>query len=100
MRRVLCTVKGLKRAKEFVGGREIVTLRRRGGGPNLISKRVRVLDANCSHYSKQGEAERFDFCRVKVRAEKGKHRRIEDLPGTYQIGTVFMAAYPKKAWRE
>ena len=102
MNRLVCTVKGSKRAHESSASRKIVSLRKRGGGPNLISERVRVIDANCSHYSKQGEAERFDFCQVKIRGDKGKigHRRVVDLPGTYEIGTVFIAAYPKKAYRD
>ena len=71
-------------------------------GPRmLISKSVSVLDCNCSwDGSLQGEAHRFDHCVCKVRVTKGKKMAtVSPKPDLeYTIGTVFIAAYPKKAW--
>src|SRR5437867_4673115 len=69
--------------------------------PRLISKRVRVLDCNCSWFSTQGSADRFGFCECKVRVEKGKRHAIESPAGdqTYNLGTVFIAAHPNQAFK-
>jgi len=65
----------------------------------LISKKVEVLDCNCSYDgSLQAEASRYDFCKCKVRVAKGKKRLMVPLPEEYSIGTIFIAGYPKKAW--
>ena len=65
----------------------------------LISKKVRVIDCNCSSRSKQVEADRFDDCVCKVRVEKGRKRGLEQEPTKYQMMTVFIAAHPKKVWK-
>jgi len=73
----------------------------KGKPRGLISKRVSVLDCNCSwDGSLQGEAERFDHCICKVRVTKGKRgATVSPKPDLeYIIPTVFIAAYPKKAW--
>jgi len=66
----------------------------------LISKRVEVLDCNCSwDGSRQAEARRYDGCVCKVRVAKGKKRLMVSLPEKYSIGSIFIAKLPKKAWR-
>ena len=72
-----------------------------GMARGLISKRVKVLDCNCSFDgAKQVGAHRFDSCVCRVRTAKGKEGALEMLPETYNLGTMFIAVYPEKAWRE
>jgi len=66
----------------------------------LISKKVKVLDCNCSwNGSKQGEARRYDYCQCKARVEKGKRGGLVLKPEIYILGTVFIAGHPEKVWR-
>ena len=68
----------------------------------LISRKVHVLDCNCSTQSKQGEVDRYDFCVCKVRIQKGRHGEIvsatPDLK--YNISMLAVGAHPKRAFRE
>lgn len=67
----------------------------------LISKQVQVMDCNCSwDGSIQVEAHRFDYCVCKVRVRRGKKgASVSPKPDLeYVIPTIFIAAYPKKAW--
>jgi len=72
------------------------------GKRGLISKKVEVLDCNCSYDgSKQAEASRYDYCRCKVRVQKGRKGAIVSATPDkiYTIGTVFIASHPARAWR-
>lgn len=65
----------------------------------FINKRVRVLDINCSDRSLQAGADRFDFCQVQIRVENGRRREIVAPPQVLaNVGTVFIASHPKKAF--
>jgi hypothetical protein len=70
------------------------------GRGRLVSKRVRVLDCNCSNFSTQGSADRFDFCECETRVERGKRHAIEVSGEKFHLGTVFIAAYPNMAFGE
>ena len=67
----------------------------------LISKKVKVLDCNCSwDGAKQAGAHRFDYCTCKVRVDTGKKSgELKLLPDEYIIGTVFIATHPEKSYR-
>lgn len=68
----------------------------------LISKKVTVLDCNCSwNGSKQGQARRYDYCQCKVRVRTGRKGAIERpiYDQTYTISTIFIAGHPEKAWK-
>ena len=66
----------------------------------FISKRVRVLDINCDRRSMQAGADRFDFCQVQIRVERGRHREVVAPPQVLaDVGTVFIAAHPQKVFR-
>ena len=64
----------------------------------LLSKKVFVIDANCSYKGEQAGADRFDFCELKFRQSKGKHGTVVDLPGGAHVSTIFVGTYPKKAF--
>jgi len=58
-----------------------------------------VLDCNCSFFSTQGSADRFDNCECETRVEKGRRRAIEQSGERVVLGTVFIAAYPNQAFK-
>jgi hypothetical protein len=65
----------------------------------LISKKIKVLDLNCSTKSRQGTADRFDWCEIEGRRERGRHGEIVTIPGKRSIvHTVFVGTYPERAF--